>query len=82
MQPLVWKDTYEFAQSLMSEQEHETLKTDQNLDFSFSFNNRRFRGNISFQMGNYMTVLRLLNSEMPDIDKLGLPDIYKDVTKL
>jgi len=32
-------------------------------------------------MGNYMVVLRLLNSHIPDIEQLGLPDIYKDVMK-
>ncbi len=82
IQPLVWKDTFEFAESLMNEREHEKLKKEKNLDFSFSFNGRRFRGNISFQMGNYMTVLRLLTSEIPNIEKLWLPDIYKNVTKL
>jgi Tfp pilus assembly ATPase PilU len=28
-----------------------------------------------------MVVLRLLTSDIPDIEKLGLPDIYKEVTK-
>ncbi|MDR2640859.1 MAG: hypothetical protein LBC61_06265 [Candidatus Peribacteria bacterium] len=41
-----------------------------NLDFSFSFSNRRFRANISFQLSNYMVVLRLLTSDIPNIDKL------------
>lgn len=33
-------------------------------------------------MNNYMIVVRLLNAEIPDIESLGLTDIYKDVTKL
>jgi len=29
-----------------------------------------------------MIVLRLLTADIPNIEKLELPDIYKDVTKL
>ena len=74
--------TLEFSESIMTEPQHLILKEKQNLDFSFSFAERRFRVNISFQMGNYMVVLRLLSSDIPNIEKLGLTDIYKDVTKL
>lgn len=82
MSELVYKDTLEFAESIIDEWQMEKLKIDQNLDFSFSFAGARFRWNISFQMGNYMVVVRLLNAEIPNIDSLGLTDIYKDVTKL
>ena len=77
---LTYKDTREFAESLISEKQHEKLVREQNLDFSFSFNQARFRGNISFQMNAYMIVIRLLNAEIPDIDSLGLTDIYREVT--
>lgn len=82
MHEFSWKDTFEFAQSVISEEQHEKLKKDQNLDFSFGFAGSRFRGNISFQMEAYMIVVRLLDSEIPDINSLGLPEIYKNVTKL
>jgi len=82
IEPFTWKDTFEFAQSLIDEKQHDRLQEEKNLDFSFSFAWARFRGNVSFQMGNYMIVVRLLNAEIPDIDSLGLTDIYKDVTKL
>lgn len=77
-----YKDTLEFAQSLISETKHTRLIEEQNLDFSFGFAWARFRWNVSFQMGNYMIVIRLLSSEIPNIESLGLSDIYKDVTKL
>lgn len=77
-----WKDTFEFTESLIDEVQHERLKKEQNLDFSFSYAWARFRWNISFQMGNYMVVIRLLNAHIPDIDTLWLTDVYKDVTKL
>lgn len=79
---LKWKDTLEFAQSIIDEKQHDELIKTKNLDFSFSFSNRRFRANISFQLSNYMIVLRLLTADIPNIEKLELPDIYKDVTKL
>lgn len=79
---LKWKDTLEFTQSIIDELQHEELIKTKNLDFSFSYWNRRFRANVSFQLSNYMVVLRLLTADIPNINSLNLPDIYKDVTKL
>jgi Tfp pilus assembly pilus retraction ATPase PilT len=50
LEKLTWKDTLEFSQSLIDEKQHDSLLKDKNLDFSFTFSNRRFRANISFQM--------------------------------
>jgi len=47
---LTWKDTLEFAQSIISDKQHDELVKDRNLDFAFSFQGRRFRANVSFQM--------------------------------
>lgn len=76
------KDTMDFAHSLINEIQLNRLLSDKNLDFSFFHWERRFRCNISFQMGYYMVVLRLLTADIPDIEDLWLPDIYKEVTKL
>lgn len=78
---LKWNDTFEFAQSLITKEQHEDLLKKKNLDFSFSFSDRRFRWNISFQLWNYMVILRLLTWNIPNIDKLWLTDTYKEVTK-
>jgi len=75
------QDTLDFALSIITEEQHEILLRDKNLDFSFTFLDRRFRTNVSFQLWNYMIVLRLLTSDIPNIDDLGLTDIYKEVTK-
>ena len=75
------QDTYDFAKSIITEEQHNQLLKTRNLDFSFSFNDRRFRTNVSFQMWKYMVVLRLLTAKIPNIDDLGLPEIYKDVCK-
>lgn len=82
IEPLKWRDTMDFAQSLITEEQHDNLIKHKNLDFSFTFSNRRFRGNISFQLSNYMVVLRLLTSDIPTIEQLWLTNTYKEVTKL
>jgi len=82
MEVLTPNDTLEFSQSLITERQHTELLDTKNLDFAFSFSNRRFRANVSFQMGTYMVVIRLLSSKIPNIDELGLPEIYKEITKV
>lgn len=79
---LTYKDTLDFAQSIITKKQHDELIKTQNLDFSFSFWERRFRANVSFQLWNYMIVLRLLTADVPNIENLDLPEIYKNVTKL
>lgn len=81
VEKLTAEDTKDFALSIITEQQHQILLRDQNLDFSFFHVGRRFRCNISFQLGNYMIILRLLTLNIPQINDLGLTDIYKDVTK-
>jgi len=66
----------------MTQQQRDILDKTQNLDFSFSFRDRRFRCNISFQLGSYMVVLRLLTSDVPKLEDLGLTEAYSEVTKL
>ncbi len=82
VEKLTWKDTKEFAESLINEEQHNRLLKEKNLDFSFTFAERRFRWNVSFQSWNYMVVLRLLTSHIPVVSDLWLTDIYKEVTKL
>lgn len=82
IEEFTWKDTMEFAQSLLTEDQHDKLVKEKNLDFSFSFSNRRFRWNVSFQMWNYMIVLRLLTAKVPNIDDMHLPPIFKEVCKI
>lgn len=81
IEPLTEEDTQSFAESIISEEQSATLQEKKNLDFSFSFSWRRFRWNVSFQLWNYMVVLRLLTLDIPDIDKLWLTGTYKEVTK-
>jgi Tfp pilus assembly pilus retraction ATPase PilT len=76
------EDTEKFAKSLITEEQHEQLLETKNLDFSFMFQEFRFRGNISFQMGYYMIVLRLLSQHIPTLQDLKLPFIYEEITRV
>lgn len=82
MEKITHQDADNFAKSLITEEQWEKLHRTKNLDFSFMFQSARFRGNISFQTGHTMTVLRLLSEKIPSIQDLNLPFIYKDVTRL
>lgn len=51
-------------------------------DSSYSLTGKaRFRVNIFSQRGNYSIVLRKLNTEIPTLEQLKLPDIFQQVAK-
>jgi len=51
-------------------------------DTSYSLGDRaRFRVNIFSQRGNYSIVCRQLNTAIPTLDKLKMPEIFKDIPK-
>ena len=75
-------DTEDFTKSLLTQEQFHRLEQEKNLDFSFWYLWARFRGNASFQMGQYMIVIRLLSAEMPNMQDLWLTEAYKDVLKL
>jgi len=51
-------------------------------DSSYSLSSKaRFRVNIFSQRGNYSIVLRKLNTEIPTLDSLTMPDIFHQVAK-
>lgn len=76
------EDTKQFAESLMTAIQNESLLKEKNLDFAFEFSGTRFRWNISFQMWNYMVVLRRLSEKIPSLEDLNLPEVYSEITKI
>jgi len=51
-------------------------------DTSYTLGDRaRFRVNIFSQRGNYSIVCRQLNTVIPTLDKLKMPDIFKEIPK-
>ncbi len=52
------------------------------LDFSFSVRGvGRYRANIYKQRGSYAAVLRFVPFELPEVDKLGIPDAVMEFSK-
>ena len=51
-------------------------------DSSYELHGRaRFRVNIFSQRGSYSIVMRQLSMDVPDADKLGLPEIFKEMAR-
>ena len=82
MTEITQQEAENFAKSLVNEDQYQKLLTTKNLDFAFSFQNSRFRGNLSFQMGSHMVILRLLSGDMPTLQGLWLPRVYEDIVKV
>ncbi|MFI3253180.1 MAG: type IV pilus twitching motility protein PilT [Eubacteriales bacterium] len=81
--PLTGEDTEKIVRSVMPPSEMEKLEERGELDFSFGVDGAgRFRINAFRQRGNYAMVARLINSEVPDPEKLGLPEALLGTTRL
>jgi twitching motility protein PilT len=76
------QDTREIVYSILSNDQRKRLETDWQIDFSYSLANRaRFRVNAYFQRAAIGAVMRLIPSEVPRLDTLGLPPTLLDFTK-
>ncbi len=66
---------------LKTDDRRERYKASKELDFSFGIGDERFRVNVFRQKGYAAAVLRYLPAKMYSIESLGLPEIFRDVTK-
>jgi twitching motility protein PilU len=68
------------AIELMSNQQLEEFSRELEIDFAVSKSGLgRFRVNIFHQRGNVAMVMRYISADLPDLDKLGMPTILKDL---
>ncbi|MFH1509960.1 MAG: PilT/PilU family type 4a pilus ATPase [Candidatus Nealsonbacteria bacterium] len=74
-------DAKGLAQALLSEEQWQRLLAEKEIDFSYSFENNRFRVNIFFQEGQVGIALRLIPFAIKTIDELNLPIILRNFTK-
>ena len=75
-------DTENFIQHLLTEEEMDKLMLAGEYDVAMSRPNiGRFRLNVFMQRGTYALAIRHVNTELPDIDQLGIPHIVKDIAK-
>lgn len=84
-QPLSVMDTEKMVREILAlahiELENNKLP-ERELDFSFSLRGvGRFRANIYKQRGSYAAVLRFVPFELPEADKLGIPEGIMDFSK-
>src|SRR5258708_10972484 len=71
------------ALGLMTQDQIEHFNEELEIDFAISETGLgRFRVNVFYQRGYPAMVLRYITAEMPKLEDLGMPDIYKDLVML
>ncbi len=79
---LMPEDTEKLIQPMLTQHTAETLMDKGEVDFSYSTPELgRFRVNIFKQRGTYAAVLRLINTEIPTPEQLGLPRAILGLTE-
>ncbi len=84
-EPLTATHTQQIATALLGANSalHETLETTGSADCALGLSNgRRFRVNVFRARGNLSVVLRALASEIPTLEKLGVPPILESIPNL
>jgi len=74
------EDVTKLIQSFMTPEQIERLKIRKELDFSFGYQDTRFRTNTYFQKGNLAASLRLIPKLIKSIQELGLPPVLDKFT--
>lgn len=75
-------DTEKMANELIETQKFNEVKELGEYDFSISIKNLyRFRVNIYKQQDSYAIAARIINSKIPDLETLGLPNVVKEFVK-
>jgi twitching motility protein PilT len=81
--PLSGRDTVEFARNLLSTRQWGEFFQGQEIDFSFSWENRaRMRGNVFRQRGDVAIALRMIPRAVPGFDELRLPAAVRSLGAL
>ena len=72
----------EVVYSILTNDQRQKLETEWQLDFAYSIPGKaRFRVNTYFQRASIGAAFRLIPSEMPALDTLGLPPVLREFTK-
>ena len=76
-------DTLRMAKEITTEDQFQRFLKEGELDFSFSLQGVcRFRVNLYRQRGSVGIVCRVINSEIPTIESLNLPQLQKNLQKI
>ena len=72
----------EVIYSILTNDQRQKLETDWQIDLAYSIPGKaRFRVNAFFQRDSIGAAFRLIPSEMPELDTLGVPKVLRDLTK-
>ncbi|MGM0549319.1 MAG: type IV pilus twitching motility protein PilT [Bacillota bacterium] len=72
------EDTEKLAKAMMTEDQYQEFKDKGELDFSYRIpGTSRFRVNAYHQRGSVGIALRIIPNEVPSIDAMGLPEVFK-----
>jgi len=75
-------DAKQLIYSILNDEQKAMLEKDRELDFSFSLPDMdRFRINVHYQKGSVEAAFRRIPKTIPDMDKLGIPDIAYELIK-
>jgi twitching motility protein PilT len=69
----------QYIADLLDGDQQRDLEANRDEDFAFSYGIHRFRGNAFFQRGLPAVALRLIQSEIPSFDQIGLPPSARDL---
>jgi len=79
-EPLGEGDAERAVREILSDEKLKQFEEHGEVDFSLSYNGiGRFRGNAFRQRGEASLVLRHINTEVPTVDSLGVPQVLKDM---
>ncbi len=81
--PMTAEEVQKLIFSMLNNTQRKQLEQTWELDCSYGVRGiGRFRVNVYKDRGTYACAMRALASEIPNIDKLGLPDICKEMAKM
>ncbi|MGP6139278.1 type IV pilus twitching motility protein PilT [Jeotgalibaca sp. A127] len=75
---LTYQDTKMFTETLLAEEMLLKLETKRDIDFSYGINGvARFRVNVFYQRNSLSLAFRVISTEIPGVETLGIPSITK-----
>ncbi|MDX2272278.1 MAG: type IV pilus twitching motility protein PilT [Cyanobacteriota bacterium] len=81
--PLTPEEVQKMIFSMLNNTQRKMLEQNWELDCSYGVRGiGRFRVNVYKDRGTYACAMRALSTEIPHIDKMGLPDICKEMAKI
>jgi twitching motility protein PilT len=81
--PVIDEDQMEqYLGDLLDGDQRHDFEQNRDEDFAFSYGIHRFRGNAFFQRGLPAVALRLIQSEIPTFDQIGLPQSARELISL